>query len=178
MEFNDAVKIRRSIRTYEDREISDETLKELFETAALAPSWKNAQTTRYHVVKTPETLAEFKKNCLPEFNAKNVENAPVLVVVTFVKDRAGYDRNGSPTNEFGNGWGTYDAGLASENLMLAAVEAGLGTLVMGIRDEKQIRKMLEIPANEIIISVISIGYGSTKMVQPARKEFDDFVKMY
>lgn len=178
MEFNEVVMSRRSIRDYQEKPVSDELLEQIITAASLAPSWKNSQTARFHIVKSPEMLSRFKVECLPEFNAKNVANAPVVIVVSFVKDRAGYDRNGSPTNELLNGWGIYDAGLASENLMLKASELGLGTLVMGIRDEKKIRLLLDIPANETIISVIGLGFGQTNMERPARKSFDDLCKTY
>lgn len=173
MEFNEANQNRRSIRDYLNQPVSDDQLEQIITSAALAPSWKNSQAPRFHIVKTPEMVEKFKETCLPAFNSKNVANAPVLIVVSFVKDRSGYDRNGSPSNELLNGWGIYDAGLASQNLMLKASELGLGTLVMGIRDEKQIRLLLDIPANETIISVIALGYGQTKMERPARKSFGD-----
>ena len=178
MEFNEATQKRRSIRDYQDTQVSDEQIEQLIASASLAPSWKNSQTARFHIVRSKEMLASFKEKCLPEFNAKNVAAAPVVIVVSFVKDRAGYDRNGSPSNELLNGWGIYDAGLASENLLLKASEMGLGTLVMGIRDEKQIRLLLDIPANETIIAVIGLGYGQTKMERPARKSFEDIAKLY
>ena len=36
----------------------------------------------------------------------------------------------------------YDLGLANENLLLKAAEMGIGTLVMGIRDEKKLHEIL------------------------------------
>lgn len=104
MEFNEVVKLRRSIREYENSPVSDQILEQIIASASLAPSWKNSQTTRFHIVKSPEMLERFKNECLPEFNAKNVADAPVVIVVSFIKDRAGYDRNGSPSNELLNGW--------------------------------------------------------------------------
>lgn len=62
--------------------------------------------------------------------------------------------------------------------MLKASDLGLGTLVMGIRDEKKIRLLLEIPANETVISVIGLGYGQTRMERPVRKSFEQLTKTY
>ena len=82
----------------------------------------------------------------------------MLIVTTFVKDRSGFEKNGQPSNELGNGWGCYDLGLQNMNLLLKAEELGLSTLVMGIRDAEAIRRLLGIDGAETIVSVISVGY--------------------
>ena len=46
-------------------------------------------------------------------------------------------------------------------MILKATELGLATLIMGIRDEKKIREMLNIPTEEIIVAVIALGIGDT-----------------
>ena len=142
----------------------------MIEAAIQAPSWKNSQTARYHVVMSDEMLAKVKQECLPEFNATNCKDAPVLIITTFVKDRAGFDRDGTPTNEVGQGWGYYDCGLHNENLILKATDLGLDTLVMGIRDEVKLRELLEVSESEIIVSVISVGYRDINPDKPKRKE--------
>ena len=81
-----------------------------------------------------EVLETIKKDCLPKFNSNSVENAPVLIITSFVKNSSGYEKNGEETNELGNGWGFYDLGLHNENLLLKAKDLGLDTLVIGIRD--------------------------------------------
>ena len=97
-------------------------------------------------------------------------------MTTFVKDRAGFQRNGSPDNELQNGWGVYDCGLANQNLILKATELGLGTLVMGIRDERAIRELLEIPVQETIVSVIGVGYPNIEPSMPKRKTIEEVSK--
>ena len=116
-------------------------------------------------------------DCLPEFNAKNSEGA-ALVVTTFVANRAGFNREGQPDNEVGNGWGFYDLGLHNENFVLKAKEIGLDTLIMGIRDEKKIREVLQIPDAETIVAVIALGYGEQEPEMPKRKKPEDIVTYY
>lgn len=178
MELNDVINQRKSIRKYKDQDVSKQLIDEMIHCATLAETWKNSQTPRYHVIQSKELLKQFKAQCLPEFNQKNVENAPVLIVSTFVKDRAGYQRNGSPDNELNNGWGIYDTGLHNQNLILKATELGLGTLVMGIRDERSIRQLLEIPANEMIVSVIAVGYSDIDPQRPPRKTVEEITHYY
>lgn len=178
MELQNVLQQRRSIRKYKQQPVEKEKIEEMIQAAIYSESWKNSQTPRYHVIQSKEMLVQFKKKCLPEFNQKNIADALVLIVTTFVKDRAGFQRNGSPDNELQNGWGVYDCGLANQNLILKATELGLGTLVMGIRDERAIRELLEIPVQETIVSVIGVGYPNIEPSMPKRKTIEEVSTFY
>ena len=102
MELQSALENRKSIRSYLSKGVEPEKLTALIEAASLAPSWKNSQTARYYVIHTPEKLEQIRAT-LPEFNRKNCEQAPALIITTVVLNRSGYERNGEPTNELGNG---------------------------------------------------------------------------
>lgn len=173
MEFQKLAETRRSIRKYNAVPVTREQILELIQAARLAPSWKNSQTARYYCVMTEEMKKKFREQCLPPFNAKNCADAGALIVTAFVKNRAGFSRDGSADNELGNGWGAYDLGLADQTLVLKAKDLGLGTLIMGIRDEKKIREFLEIPEDQVIVSVISVGYTEDEPEPPKRKPAED-----
>ena len=120
MELAKAMEHRRSIRAYKaGTTIEKSVIEELIKAAQLAPSWKNSQTALYYVVLSEEKLASVKEKCLPEFNRNNCADAPALIVTTFVKNRAGFERDGSPSTELGNEWGAYDLGLQNQNLLFA-----------------------------------------------------------
>ena len=179
MEFQTRVESRRSIRSYKpDTTIDKNVLEEIIKTAQEAPSWKNSQVARYYVISTPEKLAQVKANCLPEFNQKNCADAPALIVTTFEKNRSGFERDGSATNEIGNEWGAYDLGLANAYLLLKAKEFGLDSLVMGIRNESALRNELDIPESQEVVSVISLGYANGESQRPPRKELDHVAKFF
>ena len=177
MELQSALENRKSIRSYLSKDVDPEKLTALIEAASLAPSWKNSQTARYYVIHTPEKLEQIRAT-LPEFNRKNCEQAPALIITTVVLNRSGYERNGEPTNELGNGWGFYDCGLGSMTLLLKATELGLSTLVMGIRDAAKISEILEIPENEAVVSVISVGYSDADPERPARKPVEKLAHFF
>ena len=178
MEFQKVVETRRSVRKYDaSKKVTKEQIAEIVDAAIQAPSWKNSQTARYHVVLSDEMTKKVLTDCLPEFNAKNSEGA-ALVVTTFIANRAGFNREGQPDNEVGNGWGFYDLGLHNENFVLKAKDIGLDTLIMGIRDEAKIREALQIPEAETIVAVIALGYGNQEPEMPKRKTPEDIVKFY
>mgnify|MGYP003281712221 FL=1 len=101
-----------------------------------------------------------------------------MIVTTFVHNRAGFQTDGTPDNEIGNGWGCYDLGLQNENLILKATELGLSTLIMGLRDGDKIREMLSIPESETIVSVIAVGKADEEPSRPRRRELEDVLKFF
>lgn len=177
MELSKVMHTCRSVREYINKPVEQEKLRKVISAAQLAPSWKNSQVSRYYVVTGEEKLAEVK-NALSPYNQKNMADAPALIVTAIVLNRSGYEKDGTPTNELGNGWGFYDCGLQSMNLLLKATELGLSTLVMGIRDNEKIKKILGIPETEAVVSVIGVGYSNAEPAMPKRKEIDDIAKFF
>ena len=179
MEFQDVIKLRRSIRAYDaSKTVTKEQVNEIVKAASYAPSWKNSETARYYCILDREKCKEFAAECLPPFNMNNSAGA-ALVVSTFVSGNAGFDTAlGTPVNECGDGWGYYDLGLHNEIFLLKAKEMGLDTLVMGIRNADNIRRRLNIPDGETIVSVIALGYAAKEANMPPRKEVSDIVRYY
>ena len=68
----------------------------------------------------------------------------MLIAVTFKKGRCGFERDGSYSTKKEDRWQMFDVGVASQTLCLAAHEAGLGTVIMGIWDEDGITDLLHI----------------------------------
>ncbi len=177
MELKNAMTERRSIRKFKEEKVKREDIEAMIDAAILAPSWKNSQVSRYHVVMSDEALLKVK-SFLPEFNANNVADAPVLLVCTIIKDRSGFNRDASPANELGNGWGMYDNGLQHMNLTLKATELGLSTLILGLRDHIQIADYLKLGDEEMITSIIAVGYADIHPDMPKRKAVEDITKFY
>ncbi len=169
MELDVCMNSRRSIRKYLDKPVSRELITEVIEAAQKAPSWKNSQVSRYYVIDSEEKRQALL-NCLPDFNHRNVENAPVLIVTTVVKGRSGFERDGSYSTHLKDGFQYFDNGLQVENLCLKAWELGLGTLIMGLYDEAAIRELLQVPDTQDIVAVIGMGYPEIEPDMPKRKE--------
>ncbi len=177
MEFQHLIESRRSVRKYADKEVPRELVEEIIKAAQEAPSWKNQQTSKYYCVLSKEKREAVRTSCFPSFNEQRSINA-VLIVTAFEKDNVGFDDNGQPINELGNGWGCYDLGMQNMLFLLKAKELGLDTLVMGIRDADKLRAALDIPADEEIGAVLALGYADEEPKRPRRREIDDIAKFY
>ena len=173
MEFQTVLENRRSVRSYDD----SKKVKKVTENLRDTRKSSNSQTARYYCILDADKSRDFAQKCLLHGNDKKVDGA-ALVVTTFVSNRAGFDREGNPDNECGNGWGYYDLGLHNENFILKAKELGLDTLIMGLRDSDKIREILGVPETETIVAVIAVGYGAESPNKPKRKTPEDIVKFY
>ena len=176
MEFQKLIEERRTIRKYSpEGKITKDELLTIIRAAQEAPSWKNSQTGRYYCVTSEDMVEKISKECLPEMNQPKAENA-ALIITTFVQNRSGFQKDGTPDNELGNGWGCYDLGLQNENLILKAEELGYGTLVMGIRDADKIREFCSVPETETVVGVIAVGVPGEEPGRPKRKDTEEIVK--
>ncbi len=174
MEFQELIQARRSVRGYA-ASVPHETLEAILREAQQAPSWKNDQTSRCYAVESPEMLARVRE-ALPSFNQASSAEA-ALIVTTYVKNVVGFSQ-GAPVNEVGNGWGAYDLGLHDAYLVLAASNAGCDTLIMGIRDADVLRKVLGVPEDEVIMSVIAVGKRAKDPVFRPRKPLEEVVRFF
>ena len=176
MTFGKLIEARRSVRAYAPSEISREELTQIVTEALNAPSWKNQEATRYRIAASAEAKARVWKEALPSFNATSSANAAALVVVSFKKGLSGY-LGDTPANEVGEMWGAYDAGLASSYFVLAAKNHGWDTLIMGIRDEAALRKIFDIPADEVVLSVIALGKSAQPYFKNPRKPVGEVLEI-
>lgn len=178
MNFDDVINQRRSIRNYKKAEpIEKKEIERMMEAALMAPSWKNSETARYYVALSEQYIKTVME-CLPEFNQRNSLNAGAFVVTTFKRNISGFDNEGKPVNEVGQGWGCYDLGLANENFVLKAAQMGYGTLIMGIRDSKKLREIFSIPESEEVVAVIAVGKAEVLPVAPKRRELSAVAKFF
>lgn len=173
MDLFEAIKTRRSVRKYADKPIEDEKLNSVLESVRMAPSWSNYQCWRLIVVKDKsmkEKISEvsyvesffapkgFKSNP----SRKALAEAPVVIVLCADPSQSGvlWEQN----------YYLVDAGIASQNMMLAARALGLGTVFVGIYDEDKVKQLLGIPAAIRVVGLFPLGYPvEEKKDGPPRK---------
>ena len=179
MEFSKLIEERRSVRDYKcGVSISRDDIEKMIYAAQQAPSWKNSQTGRYYIASTPKAVSYVRENCLASFNYSRTENASAFVLMAFKKGISGFTPDGEPTDALGNGWGASDLGLQNAIFLLKAKELGYDTLIMGLRDEAELREMLSIPDDEIMVAVIAIGKRASDPQKPQRRELDEILKIF
>ena len=169
---------RRSIRQFTDQPVSHELLAQIVETASYAPSWKHTQIVRYIAVSDKE-LKDKIGDCTSVYphNGEIIKKAPMLIAVTVIKNRCGFERDGSYTTDRKDSWQMFDAGIASQTFCLSAHAHGIGSVIMGIFDRDKITSLLEIPEERELVALIPIGYPNEEPVAPRRKPVDDLLQI-
>ena len=174
MDVQTCILTRRSERQFTQEPVTRELLEDVVAQAAYAPSWKNTQISRYIAIDDPavrETIAA--EYCMPGANNPAIiRSAPLLVAQTFVKNRCGYERDGSFTTDRQDGWQYYDCGIAAQTFCLAAHDMGLGTVIMGVFDRLRLQEYLQVPEDQELMALIAVGYPAQVGPAPKRKGVD------
>ncbi len=171
----ECINSRRSVRKFTEQEITKETLEKIVAAAAMAPSWKNTQITRYTVILDKELKGKIAEQATIPFNANTINSAPALVAVNVVKKRCGYERDGSFSTTKEDSWQMFDAGVASQTFCLAAHEYGVSSVIMGILDYEKVAEMIELPEDREMVALIAIGYPAESPEAPKRKSVEDLL---
>jgi nitroreductase len=97
---------------------------------------------------------------------KALAEAPVIIVLCAEPQQSGAI--------WGQNYYLVDAGIASQNLMLAAYGQGLGTVFVGVYDEVKVKGILNIPQNVRVIGLFPLGYPATEQKDgPPRKPMQE-----
>lgn len=176
MTAKDCIKGRRSIRKFTNQAIDHDLLAEIIETASYAPSWKHTQIVRYIAVEG-ELKDRIAAECTSAFpgNGAIINEAPMLIVITVIKNRSGFERDGSFTTRRGDAWQMFDAGIASQTFCLAAYEKGIGSVIEGIFDDGRVAEILSVPEEREVVALIPIGYPAEEPAAPRRKPVEDLL---
>jgi len=148
MDVLTAIMTRRSIRSFDERPISEELREKLLRAAMAAPSARNAQPWQFIVIDHRATLMEIAAR-FP--NAQPARTAPLGILVC-----------GDLSLELSKGYWVIDCAAAAQNILLAAHGLGLGALWTGVypRDNRVegLRDMFQIPEHVVPHSLILVGY--------------------
>jgi nitroreductase len=148
---------RRSIRKYTDQPVSPAQLQRLLEAAMAAPSASNERPWHFVVITERETL-----NRLAQAHpyGKMLFEATACIAVC-----------GEPENAY---W-VQDCSAATENILLAATELGLGTVWLGVHPrsdrEHSVRDALSMPPHYTPLCLISIGHPAEQ--KEPRTQYDE-----
>jgi nitroreductase len=173
MDIFEAIKQRRSIRSYTNEQVTEEEINTLLEAAIRAPSACNRQTWRFVVVRKPETIEIlYRAASYSTQHQTFVKQARVVIVVC--ADLRPYKR--TPYRERGESlFVLQDTAAAIQNLLLAACAMNLGACWVGLIDEEIIEQTLNIPKGIRPVAIIPIGHTKSKTKPTSRKPLKDVV---
>ncbi|MFY9114350.1 MAG: nitroreductase family protein [Dethiobacteria bacterium] len=166
MDILTALQNRRSIRRFREGGIAEETLNLILDAARVAPSWKNMQCWRFIVVrddKKKRALAETLHEGNPAVEA--IIQAPVVIVQCADPMDSGIID--------GKEYYLLDAGIAMQQLILAAHAQGLGTCWVAWFDEDKVRAVCRIPSAYKVVAMTPLGVGAQEPAARPRKKLEE-----
>lgn len=146
----EAILKRRSIRKYTEQMIPEDIITDLLEAGMCAPSAGNERPWHFVVITKRNLL-----DAITEFHqyAQMLKQAPAAIIVC---------ADLSCDKYAGMKYWIQDCAAATENILLAAQDKGLGSCWLGIypREDRMtgLTRLLELPEHVIPISAIAIGY--------------------
>ncbi|MGB9728119.1 MAG: nitroreductase family protein [Nitrososphaeria archaeon] len=177
MDYEIVLKNRRSVRSFQEKDVPDELLIKLVEHASLAPSPGNLQPWEFIIVKNRDLIEKIVSTTYSG-NVKTsppqtwIKSASAVIIVCYLS-RPVSARYG----EEGRVPGLLGIGAAIENLLLSAVNLGLGACwVSGFRSD-ELSKILNLPKGSEPISIIPIGYPKEIPDSPPKLPVDDIITL-
>ena len=165
MELKQAIADRRSVRSYTDRALAREEIDELLRAAVSAPSACNMQSWHFYV------LADAKeREKLHDICADWIAKAPVVFIVCTDKN-AIEARFGERARKFP----IQDTALAMENMLLRAVDMGLGGCVIGAYKQDECARVFGIPDEHEIVALLPIGEPTETIPARERRPMSEVV---
>jgi len=143
---------RRSIRKYTSRAVEESKIEQLLKAAMAAPSAGNEQPWEFIVLRDRTTL-----NAIPKIHPYSLMlyEASVAILVC-----------GDLSREKYKGYWVQDCAAATENMLIAVNDKGLGAVWLGIYPVEEritgLRRLLSIPENRIPFSLVALGYPAEK----------------
>ncbi len=147
MDVMEAIRTRRSVRSYEDRPVEDEKLAVVLEAGRLAPSANNRQEWRFVVVRNAATRAKLMAAAK---NQSFVGEAPVIIACCAETDDS--------IMTCGQLSYPIDVAIAIDHMTLKATEEGLGTCWIGAFFEDQAKAALGVPQEIRVVEMLALGY--------------------
>ena len=169
MNVYEATKKRRSIRRFKNKAVPYAALEKCIDAARLAPSGRNQQVCEYVVINDAKVLPGIFEHIggsaklPPDKGGPRPEQSPQAYTIVLINKTLEADINRRRVT-------LIDVGLAAENIMLTALEQGLGCCPILMFNEADIKILLEIPDTHDVALVIAMGYPDESPVADEAKD--------
>lgn len=168
LDIQEAIRKRRSVRSFTGEDVSEETIRQIIEAGTFAPSAGNCQPWEFLVVRDRIIKQKLAEAALGQ---RFVSQAPVVIVVCANISRS-TTRYGSRGQEL---YCIQDTAAAIENMLLIAISKGLGTCWVGAFNEVLAKEVLELPVGIRPLAIIPLGHSAETPRMPRRRSYNEVV---
>jgi nitroreductase len=155
--FYSILKSRYSVRNYLKDEVPDTVIERILEVGREAASAANRQPWAFVICKGKD-----KKPLNEVFYKDGFQDAPV-VIAALAKPAEAWIRRQDNRN-----YAYVDVAIAVTEMILAATAEGLGTCWIAAFDCEEAMKILEVPDDMEIVTLVTLGYPLPGEKQPKR----------
>lgn len=170
MELNETIKLRRSIRNFNEKKVPKEIIEEILQAGILAPSAHNRQPWNFYVIENKEKREEIASILLAKTDLSTQRTCDVIkscsaLILVFA----------DITNELMD---VQSVGACIENMVLQATDLGIGSLWIGYitNIEKELQKIFN--TNQKLIAGIALGYTDAYPSPRPRKTLEEVTHWY
>jgi nitroreductase len=165
MEFQELIRVRRSIRGYRSDPVPEGILQRILDAGRLAPTAANRQPFQIIVVTHPETRRQLKE----VYDRDWFYSAP-LILIGCVDPAAAWQRaDGFNAAEV-------DIAIVMDHVILAAADEGLGSCWICHFNEARLKEILGIPDGVRVIAMTPLGYPAAEPRPFQRKPLEQLVR--
>ncbi len=158
MDVYEAAIKRRAIREFKNIPVPYEIVERCVNAARLAPSAMNRQLCEYIIVddvqllpQVLDTVGSWAGQSRPD-GGWPPGHGPKAYIVILINCSLEAELGGGRPNT------SYDVGLAAENIMLVALEQGIGSCTIASFDQDKLRRVLSIPDKYEVALVLALGF--------------------
>jgi nitroreductase len=144
MDAFDAVRTMLAVRSYQDRPIADEIVARIVEAGRLTGSSRNQQEWNFVVIRASETLKRLGGLAT---TGSYMADASLAIAVVVPDGPVGY----------------IDGARAAQDMMLVAWSEGVGSNWVGNVNKPEIKELLGVPMNKMLLTIIPFGYPAQKV---------------
>ena len=165
MELFEAIRGRRSIRSYRPDRIPEQDLRRILEAAICAPSAGNLQSWEFVVVREHDTKAALAEAA---YGQDFITEAPIVIVVcaNMARSARRYRDRGASL------YSVQDTAAAIQNILLASYALGFGSCWIGAFDETKAARIIHAPSDVRPMAIIPIGLPAESPNPPSRMDLE------
>jgi nitroreductase len=164
----EAFRSRRSVRVFEKRRIEPEVMTQLLEAVQSSPTAGNLQAYQVYLVETPDRIKSLANAALGQ---ACVSGAPAVLVFCTDAGRSAVKYGDRGTSLYC----LQDTTIAATFAHLAAFALGLGSVMVGAFNEREVARIIGAPPSHRPILLLPLGYPDENPEATDRRPIDEFV---